>query len=106
LSHDKFNVLGLQAGIVDFLLIVIVFLLGLLVFDLLALSVLIVVVMTSMIFTGLLSCELLSGGSLVLRVEILDLGLTENAILMLVPASRIPLAVNKTHIQVLLVGDR
>jgi hypothetical protein len=84
LGHDKFDVLGLQAGIVDFFVIVIVFLLSLLVFNLLALSVLIVVIVTGVVFTGLLSSELLSGGGLVLRVEILDLGLTEDAITILV----------------------
>lgn len=85
MSHDKFDILGLETGIVDFFVVVIIFLLGLLIFDLLALAVLSRVIVTGVVRTSLLLCgELLSSGGLVLRVEILNFGLAEDAVMSLV----------------------
>ena len=82
LLHDKLDVLGLKTRVID-LLTVILLLLGLLL-DLLLLAVsvvvVVVVVVAGVVVTLLLSLgELLGGGSLSLGVQVLDLGLTEDA---------------------------
>ena len=84
LGHDELDVLGLKTGVID-LLTVILLLLGLLL-DLLLLAVsvgvvvVVIVVVAGVAVTLLLSLgELLGGGSLSLGVEVLDLGLTEDA---------------------------
>jgi hypothetical protein len=84
LGHDQFDVLSFESTIINFLIIV-VFLLSLLVFDCLALAmVMVVVVIVAGVIGvgGLSSCELLGGSSLRLRVEIFDLGLAEDAMIL------------------------
>ncbi len=82
MGHDELDILGLKIGVVD-LLLVIIFFLGLLVLDRLAPGVLLGVVMARMVGTGLFGgSELLCGGGLVLRVEIFNLGFTEDAEMM------------------------
>ena len=84
LLHDKLDVLGLKTRVID-LLTVILLLLGLLL-DLLLLAVsvvvvvVVIVVVAGVVVTLLLSLgELLGGGSLSLGVQVLNLGLTEDA---------------------------
>ena len=80
MTHDELNVLGLNTAVVNFLIIVI-FLLGLLVFDCLAFAVLDGMVVTLMASVGLFGGgELLCRGGLVLRVEVFDLGFTKDAV--------------------------
>ena len=107
MSHDELDVLGLETTVVDFLIVVIVFF-DFLVFDCLALAVLISVVVSRVITASLFSCsELLSSSCLVLRVEILDLSLTEDTIIRQSRYSEWSATLeDETHIQVLLVGDR
>lgn len=83
LGHDKVNVLGLEAGLVNLLAVVLLFLLLALGLGGLALAVVVLVVMTSVLTAGggLGGGKLLSSGSLGLGVQILDLGLTEDAAL-------------------------
>ena len=81
LLHDKLDVLGLKTRVID--LLTVVLLLDLLL-DLLLLAVsvvvVVVVVVAGVVVALLLSLgELLGGGSLSLGVQVLDLGLTEDA---------------------------
>lgn len=79
MRHDELNVLGLETAVVDFLVIVILFL-CLLLLNGLAFAILVGVVVAGMISVrGFSGCELLSCGSLRLRVEVFDLGFSEDA---------------------------
>lgn len=87
LCHDQLNVLGLETSVIDLLAIILfLFLLSVARIDSLALVRVIVagVVTTSTFLVG----ELLSSRSLGLRVEVLDLGLSEDAAKLSVTASR------------------
>ena len=83
LGHDKLDILCLEASVVNLLAVILLFLLllGLAALDSLAL----VAVVVAGVVTGgsLLCCELLSCRSLCLRVEVLNLGLAEDAVLVL-----------------------
>jgi hypothetical protein len=85
LLHDELNVLGLKTRVIDLLLVFLVFLLlfvvVLLVLDGLALALVVMVVVVAgvVVRSGLSLGELLGSGSLGLGVQVLDLGLTENA---------------------------
>lgn len=80
LSHDQLDILRLETRLIDLLTILLLLLLGL---DLggLALAVVVVVVMvvTGVLTGSLGSSQLLGGGSLSLGVQVLNLGLTEDA---------------------------
>jgi hypothetical protein len=81
LSHDKLNVFSLQTSIIDFLSVILFLLCRLLTsiaLDGLALVGVTGVVVRSLI--GRLCSELLGGRSLRLRVQVLDLGLAEDAV--------------------------
>lgn len=82
LLHNELDVLGLETRIIDLLTVILLLLnllLGLLVLALLV-SVVVVVVVAGVVVTLLLGLgELLGGGSLGLRVQVLDLSLTEDA---------------------------
>ena len=80
LSHDELDVLGLKAGVVDLLAIVLLLLLLLSTLDGLALVTLGRVVVTGVVVGGLAG-ELLGSLGLGLGVEVLNLGLTEDAVL-------------------------
>lgn len=75
LLHDQLNVLGLETGLVDLLAIVLLLFLLLLGGRLLALAVVVALVVTGSL--GL--SELLGSGGLGSGVQVLDLGLTEDA---------------------------
>lgn len=77
LGHDKLNVLGLETGLVNLLTVVLLFLL-LLGLNLGGLA--LVGVVVGVLGGTLLLRELLSSGSLGLRVQVLNLGLTEDAV--------------------------
>lgn len=78
LGHDELDVLGLKTGVVDLLtVILLLLLLGLTSLDGLAL---VTVVVTGVVTGSLLLGESLGGGSLGLGVEVLNLGLTEDAV--------------------------
>lgn len=84
LLHDELDVLGLETRVVDLLAIILV-LLGLLLDSLLGVAVVmvvvVVVVVAGVVVTLLLGLsQLLGGGRLGLRVQVLDLGLTEDAV--------------------------
>lgn len=80
LLHDQFDVLRLKSRVVD--LLAVVLLLFLLLFDSLALAVVVVVVVSGVVVsTGLGGGKLLGCRSLGLRVQVLDLGLAEDAML-------------------------
>jgi hypothetical protein len=78
LGHDKLNVLGLETGLVNLLTVILLFLL-LLGLNLRGLALVRVVV--SVLGGTLLLGELLGSGGLGLRVQVLNLGLTEDAVL-------------------------
>lgn len=79
LGHNQVNVLGLEAALVNLLaVILLLFLLGLGLGSL-ALAKVVLVVVTGVITGGLSGSQLLSGRSLGLGVQVLDLGLTEDA---------------------------
>ena len=78
MSHDELDVLRLKTSVVD-LLAIILFLLGLLVLDCLALALTICRVVVGGL-VGRLCGKLLSGRCLSLRVEILNLSLAEDAV--------------------------
>ena len=77
LGHDKLNVLGLKTGLVDLLTVILLFLL-LLGLNLGGLA--LVGVVVGVLSGTLLLGELLGSGSLGLRVQVLNLGLTEDAV--------------------------
>ena len=82
LLHDKLDVLGLKTRVIDLLTVILLLLDLLLDLLLLAVSVVVVVVVVvaGVVVTLLLSLgELLGGGSLSLGVQVLNLGLTEDA---------------------------
>lgn len=84
LGHDKVDVLGLEAGLVNLLAVVLLFFLLALGLGGLALAEdVVLVVVTSVLTSGgsLGGGKLLSSGSLGLGVQVLDLGLTEDAAL-------------------------
>ena len=106
--HDKLDVLALEARVVDLLVVILLLFLLLLVFNSLALAVvvvvIVVVVMASVVVgLSLGLSELLSGGSLSLGVQVLNLGLTEDAGAGSVGGMAIE--GQWTNIQVLLEGD-
>ena len=78
LGHDKLNVLGLKTGLVDLLTVILLFLL-LLGLNLGGLA--LVGVVVGVLSGTLLLGELLGSGGLGLRVQVLNLGLTEDAAL-------------------------
>lgn len=80
LGHDELDVLGLKAGVVDLLAIVLLLLLLLGTLDGLALVTLGGVVVAGVVVGGLAG-ELLGSLGLGLGVEVLNLGLTEDAVL-------------------------
>lgn len=87
LCHHQLDILGLNTGLVDLLTIIFLLLLLLLVsgslgsLALVGSSILVGVVVTGVVVSSsrLSGSELLSGGSLSLGVEVLNLGLTEDA---------------------------
>lgn len=81
LLHDKLNVLALEARVVNLFVIVLLFLLLLVLGSFaLALAGLVAVVVAGVVVGVSLGLgELLGGGSLGLGVQVLDLGLTEDA---------------------------
>lgn len=102
--HDELDVLALKARVVDLLVVILFLFLLLLVLDSLALSVVVVVVMASVVVgLSLRLSELLGGGSLGLGVQVLNLGLTEDASAGSVGGTAIE--GQWTNIQVLLEGD-
>jgi hypothetical protein len=78
LCHDELDVLGLKTSVVDLLAVVLFLLNLLLALNGLALVAIVGVVVAGVVVGGLLG-ELLGGGCLSLGVEVLDLGLTEDA---------------------------
>jgi hypothetical protein len=108
LLHNELDVLSLEARVVD-LLVVILLLFLLLLLDGLALAlsgVLTVVVAGVVIVGGLLGLgKLLGGRGLGLGVQVLDLGLTEDAGAGLVGATMTLQSRVEAYIQVLLEGD-
>lgn len=81
LSHDELDVLGLEASLIDLLTIILFLLLLGLGLGGLALAVVVVVVVTGVLASGGLSgSQLLGSGGLSLGVQVLDLGLTEDAV--------------------------
>ena len=105
LSHDELDVLRLKTSVVD-LLAIILFLLGLLVLDCLALALTICRVVVGGLI-GRLCSKLLSCRCLSLRVEILNLSLAEDAAKRIVSIlwSCVNFSARSTYIQVLLLGD-
>jgi hypothetical protein len=80
LCHDELNVLGLKASLINLLTIIFLFLFLLILLGGLALAEnLLLVVVTGVVAGSLGGSELLSGGSLGLGVQVLNLGLTEDA---------------------------
>jgi hypothetical protein len=79
LGHDELDVLGLKTGVIDLLTVILLLLLGLGTLDSLALGTLGGVVVAGVV-VGRLVGELLSSLSLSLGVEVLNLGLTEDAV--------------------------
>lgn len=81
LGHDELNVLGLETRVVDLLAVILLLLLCLLLLDGLALVAVVVagVVVASVVAGSLLLGESLGRRGLGLRVEVLNLGLTEDA---------------------------
>ena len=105
LGHDELDVLGLKTGVIDLLTVILLLLLGLGTLDSLALDTLGGVVVAGVV-VGRLVGELLSSLSLSLGVEVLNLGLTEDAVL-LVSVVLYPSIIDphlQTYIQVLLLG--
>lgn len=82
LGHDEVNVFGLETGLVNFLAVVFLFFLLVLGLGGLALGKVLLDLVAGVLTTtgGLGGSQLLSGRSLGLRVQVLDLGLTEDAI--------------------------
>jgi hypothetical protein len=81
LCHDEFDILRLQAAIVDLLIIIIVFL-RLLVLNSLALALVFRVIVAGVVSVARFgSSELLGSSGLMSRVEVLDLGLAKDAAL-------------------------
>jgi hypothetical protein len=80
LGHDELDVLGLETSVVDLLTIVLLLLLGLGTLDGLALVTLVGVVVAGVVVGGLAG-ELLGSLGLGLGVEVLNLSLTEDAVL-------------------------
>jgi hypothetical protein len=80
LLHDQLNVLGLKTRVVDFFVVIFVLLLLVLGSLPLAVVVIVIVVVARVIVrTSLGGGELLGSGGLGLRVQILNLGLAEDA---------------------------
>jgi hypothetical protein len=84
LGHDQLDILVLQTSSINLLSLILVFILLVTGVDGLALAVVVGVVVASVVMSsvvvGLLGSQLLSGRGLGLGVEILDLGLTEDAV--------------------------
>jgi hypothetical protein len=80
LLHDKLNVFGLEPRVIDLLAIIFIFVLLVLNRLALAMVMVVVVVVAGMVVgLGFGLSELLGGGCLGLRVQVLNLGLTEDA---------------------------
>ena len=82
LGHDELDVLGLKTGVIDLLTVILLLLLGLGTLDGLALGALGALggVVVTGVVVGRLVGELLSSLGLGLGVEVLNLGLTEDAV--------------------------
>lgn len=80
LGHDELNVLGLQTRLIDFLSIVLILVLLGFGFRGLALALSVIVTSVVSVTSGLGSSELLSSTDLRLSVQVLNLGLTEDAV--------------------------
>lgn len=84
MGHDQLDILVLQTSSINLLSLILVFILLVTGVDGLALAVVVGVVVASVVMSsvvvGLLGSQLLSGRGLGLGVEILDLGLTEDAV--------------------------
>lgn len=106
MCHDELDILGLETRLIDLLTIIFLLLLLLLSLGGLALAEDLLVVVTSVVASGLGGSELLSGGSLGLGVQVLDLGLTEDAKGVLVNVIHEHLSLDFTYIQQLLLGER
>lgn len=83
LLHDELNVLGLKTRVIDLLVVILFLLVLLLALNSLALALVVmvvVVIVAGVVVGSLLSLgELLGSGSLGLGVQVLNLGLTEDA---------------------------
>jgi hypothetical protein len=96
LCHNQLDILGLKVGLVNLLTIILLILLLILSLGGLGLAEnLLLVVVTGVVASGLGGSELLSGGSLGLGVQVLNLGLTEDAR---------SVSVNVVHIRVTAIG--
>lgn len=83
MGHDQLDILVLKTRCIDFLSVILVFVLLVITgLDGLALAVVVGMVVARVVVSGvvvgLCSSKLLSGRSLGLRVQVLDLGLTKN----------------------------
>lgn len=80
MCHDELDVLGLKAGLINLLTIILLILLLILLGGLaLAEDLLLIVVVAGVVTSGLGGSELLSSRGLGLGVQVLNLGLTEDA---------------------------
>jgi hypothetical protein len=79
LCHNELDILGLKVGLINLLTIILLILLLILGLGGLGLAENLLVVVTGVVASGLGGSELLSGGSLGLGVQVLNLGLTEDA---------------------------
>ena len=79
MCHDQLDILGLKVGLVNLLTIILLILLLILGLGGLGLAENLLVVVTGVVAGGLGGSELLGGGSLGLGVQVLNLGLTEDA---------------------------
>lgn len=79
MCHDQLDILGLKVGLVNLLTIILLILLLILGLGGLGLAENLLVVVTGVVAGGLGGSELLGGGSLSLGVQVLNLGLTEDA---------------------------
>ena len=79
LCHNELDILGLKVGLINLLTIILLILLLIVGLGGLGLAENLLVVVTGVVASGLGGSELLSGGSLGLGVQVLNLGLTEDA---------------------------
>lgn len=79
MCHDQLDILGLKVGLINLLTIILLILLLILGLGGLGLAENLLVVVTGVVASGLGGSELLGGGSLGLGVQVLNLGLTEDA---------------------------
>ena len=79
MCHNELDILGLKVGLINLLTIILLILLLIVGLGGLGLAENLLVVVTGVVASGLGGSELLSGGSLGLGVQVLNLGLTEDA---------------------------